>query len=225
MSEEPIELGYIHESLRPLARPVAELLPHPRNARRHPKRNIDEIESSLREHGQTRVAVVTNRPMLLAGSEQSPAGTLLIGNGMMRAATERLKWSHLAVIEFKGSEVEARKLALRDNRTSELAEWDYEPLGLELGELADLGVVLDDIGWTKDEAAPLLEADFDPGTPDVDADPSGIGGDAKPGIKLTAAQRQVVDAAIEACRARCSNNALTAAECLAIICKAYSDGG
>ncbi len=145
-------LRWIHPDLVALARPVEELHAHPRNARRHPERNIAEIAASLREHGQTRVAVVTTRAMVLAGEERSPAGTVLVGNGMLRAATEILGWSHLAVIGFRGSPTAARKLALRDNRTSDLAEWETDALGLELRELQGFGVPLDDIGWTVEEA-------------------------------------------------------------------------
>ena len=221
------EFAYIHEDLRRLAVPVARLLPHPRNARRHPKRNIDEIAASLLDHGQIRAAIEIGRPMVLAGDAPSPIGTLLVGNGMLAAARDRLQWSHLAVLWFTGSDIEARKLALRDNRTSELAEWDYEPLGLELRELGDLGVNLDDVGWNPDEAAPLLEADFTPRPPSGDGatgSKGGVGGSAMPGIHLTTEQRDVVDTAVDECRRRRQNNALTAAECLAIICKEFVDG-
>lgn len=225
----PLVYPWIHRDLQHLAQPVERLVFHARNARRHPKRNLDEIEASLKDHGQVRAAIITTRPMILAGDVVSPPGTLLVGNGMVRAARERLGWTHVAVLGFAGSEVEARKLALRDNRTSELAEWDYEPLGLELRELGEMGVVLDEIGWTPDEAAPLLEADFNPGAPGTGTgsgtNGGGVGGSAKPGIHLTDPQRQAVDRGVEACRRKKNNPALTTAECLALICQEYADAG
>lgn len=229
--EPPLAYPWIHRDLQHLAKPVGQLKPHGRNARRHPKRNLDEIAASLKDHGQVSAAIVTTRPMILFGDTVSPAGTLLVGNGMYRAATEVLKWSHVAVLGFAGTEVEARKLALRDNRTSELAEWDYEPLGLELRELGELGVELDDIGWSPDEAAPLLEAEFNPGAPGGGAGgggaggSGGVGGSAKPGIHLTDAQRLVIDRACDDCRRRRNTPALTQAECLAIIAQDYLDAG
>ena len=142
---------WIHCNLQHLARPIGQLHFHPRNARRHPKRNLDEIEASLREHGQVSAAIVTTRPMVLHADVESPAGTILVGNGRVRVARERLGWSHVAVLGFAGTDVAARKLALRDNRTSELAEWDAEQLGLELHELAAVDVDLEAIGWRDDE--------------------------------------------------------------------------
>lgn len=45
-------LGYIAEPLRSLAVPIAELNADPANARRHPERNMEAIEASLRGWGQ-----------------------------------------------------------------------------------------------------------------------------------------------------------------------------
>ncbi len=174
-AEPALAYPWIHRELQQLARPVGQFRVHPRNARRHPKRNLDEISASLREHGQVQALIVTTRPMVLHGDVTSPPGTILVGNGRFRAATQNLGWTHIAVLGFTGSDIDARKLALRDNRTSELAEWDYEPLGLELREIGDLGIDLDAIGWTPDEAAPLLEADFNPGGP-TGSDPGGGAG-------------------------------------------------
>ena len=162
---------WIHPDLRQLAQPIGELTPHPRNARRHSARNIAAITESLREHGQVRAAVVTTKPLALAGRARAPAGTVLIGNGMLQAALD-LGWSHLACIPFAGSATEARKLALRDNRTAELGEWEPEALGADLGDLRSLDVDLGLLGWDPGDLVGLL-----------DDSPAGGGGD-DPGAQV-----------------------------------------
>ena len=166
---------WIHPDLRQLARPIGELTPHPRNARRHSGRNIAAITESLREHGQVRAAVVTTKPLALAGRARAPAGTVLIGNGMLHAALD-LGWSHLACLPFAGSATEARKLVLRDNRTAELGEWEPEALGADLGDLRSLDVDLGLLGWDPGDLVGLLD----------DAPAGGSGDDPGPQVDRAA---------------------------------------
>lgn len=190
-------LNWIHPSLRKLAVPIERLVPHPRNAKRHPKVNLEEIRASLVEHGQLRAGIVTQRPMVLHKDVKSPANTVLVGNGMLAAAKE-LGWTHLAVLPFDGDDVAARKIALRDNRTSERGVWDFEALSLELRELNAIGVDLTPIGWTPDEAEPLLLAEWSPPPVDENAE-SGLATSAakKIGVvKFTPDQWKIVQAAI-----------------------------
>lgn len=94
---EPIELGYIAEALRPLAVPIGELVEDPRNARKHSEANLGAIAASLERFGMVKPVVVNRRN-----------NQVVAGNGAVMAA-RRLGWSHVA---------------LADNRTAELAEWD-----------------------------------------------------------------------------------------------------
>jgi ParB-like chromosome segregation protein Spo0J len=105
---------------------LTNLKPDSKNARKHTPRNIGMIEQALREVGAARSIVIDEN------------GTVLAGNATIEAASaagiERVR-----VIETDGKEIVAvrrtgltpeqkTRLALYDNRTAELAEWDLNVL-------------------------------------------------------------------------------------------------
>lgn len=149
---------------------VTNLVPDSRNARKHNQRNIAAIKESLTRFGQVKPIVVSRS-----------TGHIVAGNGTFRAAQE-LGWSHLSVVYVQGTEAELRALALADNRTAELAEWDFEELTAQVQELGVDSLL--DLGWKDYELQPLLQAQWTP--PAVDdnyqapqpkpARPSGGGG-------------------------------------------------
>jgi len=121
--ETPAEgLMHIAERLRPFARQVSKLKHDPANARKHGPKNSAAIRASLSEHGQVKPIVILKD------------GTVIAGNGTLDAAVN-LGWSHLAVVEFAGDEQAARRFAIQDNRTAELAEWDDVELSRLLAEM------------------------------------------------------------------------------------------
>jgi ParB-like chromosome segregation protein Spo0J len=128
--------------------PLSSLTPDPRNARRHDARNLALIEAALREVGAARSVVVDED------------GTILAGNATVHAA-EQVGLQRVRIVEADGSELVAvrrsgltqeqkRRLALLDNRSAELAEWDTEVLA-SLAEEVDLADL-----WEPDELAELL---------------------------------------------------------------------
>ena len=110
-------------SPRPLSvtyRTVESLRPDPRNARTHPKRQIEQIVGSIRAFGFT-------NPILA-----DPDGSLIAGHGRLRAAKE-LGLAEVPVIELAGlSEAQKKALRLADNKIALNAGWDLEILKLEL---------------------------------------------------------------------------------------------
>jgi hypothetical protein len=116
---------------------IAELHDDPANPRIHSAANIAAIRASLERFGQQRPVVVR------------PDGTIIAGNGTVQAARE-LGWTALSVHDFDGTAEEARAFAIADNRTAELAAWNWELLSEQLGELGEL------IDWTG-----FSEADLD----------------------------------------------------------------
>ena len=133
-----------NETIKRLLVDIDTLTLDPENARRD--HDVDAIAASLRKHGQQQVAVV------------SKDSRVLIGNGRIKAA-RKLKWSQFAVMVFTGNETEARSLSIRDNRTTELSEWDYEILLPQLEGLEHLGVDTVELGWTEDELASMFGKD------------------------------------------------------------------
>lgn len=126
---------------------LSDLKEDSRNARRHGARNLESIKQSLDTLGQQKPIVVKD-------------GIIIAGNGTFRAARE-LGWDELAVVEFDGDEDAARDFAIADNRTAELAEWDYQVLGQEFKVASGKGRAL--IGWESFESEPLMNANWSPG--------------------------------------------------------------
>ena len=101
---------------------LASLEQDPRNARRHPERNLESIQASLNRFGQQKPIVV------------DADGVIVAGNGTF-AAAKALGWKSIDVVRTKLRGPEARAFAIADNRTAELAEWDAAELRKQLDEL------------------------------------------------------------------------------------------
>jgi ParB-like chromosome segregation protein Spo0J len=109
-------------------RPLGELIPDPRNARTHHKRQIDQIRASIEAFGFT-------NPVLA-----DPEGHIIAGHGRLQAA-RLMGLAELPVITLSGlSETQKRTLRIADNKIALNAGWDLEILQLELGELGSIDV-------------------------------------------------------------------------------------
>jgi hypothetical protein len=118
------DLSHIAEQLRPLAVRCDSLILDPANARKHPDDNLEAIKGSLRSFGQVKPIVVRE------GSR-----VVCCGNGTL-AAARALGMTHVAANIIPLSDTAAAALAIADNRTSELAEWDEETLKSLLATIA-----------------------------------------------------------------------------------------
>ena len=140
------------DSLTITYRPVGELLPDPRNARTHSKKQIEQIAASITEFGFT-------NPILA-----DPEGQLIAGHGRLLAA-KSLGLSDVPVVALKGlTEPQKRALRLADNKIALNAGWDVEILKLELSELATLDVDIDMTltGFSTGEIDVILDGQADP---------------------------------------------------------------
>lgn len=124
-------------------RPIGELKPDPKNVRTHTDRNIETIASSLRQFGQQKPIIVTEDGLIVAGN-----GT--------HAAAVMLEWTTLDCVVTHLKPAAARAYALADNRTAELAGWDFPDLTKELDSLKELGFDVESIGFSDDELIELL---------------------------------------------------------------------
>ncbi len=136
---------------------VASLKPMKGNARLHDQQNIDAIKASLEAHGQV-------EPLLVR-----QASSEVIGGSGRLAAMRALGWGECRVCRLDVDATEAAALALRLNRTAELASWDVSALTTILSELSGAGVDVPDVGWP----------DFDVGSagepPSLPAEPHPLG--------------------------------------------------
>lgn len=144
---------HVTAALRPLAvtyRPVDSLVPDPRNARTHPKRQIEQIVASIRSFGFT-------NPILI-----DPENAIIAGHGRLLAA-KAMALTDVPTIVLEGlGEAQKRALRLADNKIALSAGWDIDLLKLELGELATLDVDLSLTGFSTGEIDVVLTGAADP---------------------------------------------------------------
>lgn len=138
--------AHINPGLEHLSRPIEGLIPDPKNARKHGERNIKAVMESLMRYGQQKPIVVKDK-------------VVMAGNGTLEAA-KRLGWERIAVVDFHLERRHAGAYALADNRTAELAEWDFPVLSNQLSLFEQEGQLELGVMWTKDEYGNLKNADF-----------------------------------------------------------------
>ena len=131
-------------------RTVGSLKPDPRNARTHPKRQLEQIKASIKEFGFT-------NPILI--DEQ---GVIIAGHGRLRAAKEA-GLAEVPTIVLAGlTDGKKRALRLADNKIALGASWDLDLLKLELGDLADMDFDLGLTGFSAGEIDIALLGANDP---------------------------------------------------------------
>jgi ParB-like chromosome segregation protein Spo0J len=110
---------------------------NPNNARLHPEANIDAIKGSLAAYGQTKPLVVQRRTRIV-----------IAGNGTLEAARQ-LGWTEIAVTWVNFHAGKAIGYSLADNRTAELARWDYDAVA-RVSELVEDAQMIEQ-GWSQDD--------------------------------------------------------------------------
>jgi DNA modification methylase len=149
---------------------IGDLTPDGRNARRHNPRNVGMIEAALREVGAARSIVVDENGVILAGNATIEAAAAA---GIERVITVDADGETIIAVRRSNlTDEQKKKLALWDNRTAELAEWDPAVLD-ELSTELDLnGMFYDDelAGILADLAKPVPLTDSD-AVPEPPADP------------------------------------------------------
>jgi len=141
--------------------PIDQLVPDPKNARRHVKTQIGKIAKSIQSFG-------FNVPILV------DAGlNIIAGHGRLLAA-KRLGWREVPTIQLGHlSDAQRRAFMIADNRLTEIASWDDRLLALQLKELAgvELDFDLDSIGFEMAEIdlriESLTQGSSGPGEPPV----------------------------------------------------------
>ena len=139
-------------SLAVTYRPIGTLRPDPRNARTHPKQQVDQIVASIRQFGFV-------NPILT-----DPDGRIIAGHGRLMAA-KAMGLAEVPTIHIHGlSEAQKRALRIADNKIALGAGWDLDVLKVELAELGslDLGFNLSVTGFSTGELDIILNGTADP---------------------------------------------------------------
>jgi DNA modification methylase len=102
-----------------------KLVPNPRNARVHSKKQINQIKESIREFGFLNPVLIDGNNMIVSGHARVDAAKAL---GLREIPCVRI--DHL-------SEMEARAYCVADNKHSDNSQFDQELLNLEINEIAE----------------------------------------------------------------------------------------
>ena len=131
-------------------RTVGSLKPDPRNARTHPKRQLEQIKASIKEFGFTNPVLIDEQSVIIAG------------HGRLRAAKEA-GLAEVPTIVLAGlTDGQKRALSLADNKIALSASWDLDLLKLEFGDLAGMNFDLGLTGFSVGEIDIALSGANDP---------------------------------------------------------------
>jgi len=121
-------------------RKVSDLTPYIRNARKHPKEQVEQIAASIKEFGWT-------APILVDGDNG-----IIAGHGRL-AAAKHLKMQEVPVIELSGlTPAQKRTYLIADNQLAIEAGWDFDVLRIEVKDLELTGFDLNLLGFADVDA-------------------------------------------------------------------------
>lgn len=131
------------------------LIPYEFNNKKHEQKQIDRLANSIKEFG-------FNQPLVIDENN-----IILVGHGRLLAA-QKLGLTEVPVLTKSGlTELQKKAYRILDNKLSDDADWDYNNLELEIGNLEDEGFPIEE--WGLDEFAlehglnqpEAVEDDFD----------------------------------------------------------------
>ena len=136
---------------------IADIKPYPNNPRINDDA-VDAVVASIREFGFRQPIVVDTELVIVCGHTRYKAALKL---GLKKVPV------HIAK-DLTPEQIKAYRIA--DNKTAELAEWNYDLLPIELGELQALNYDMTLLGFDPDDLAQLL----DPGVTEGLVDPDDV---------------------------------------------------
>jgi DNA modification methylase len=147
------------ETLRIELRDIASIRPYPNNPRLNDDA-VDAVAASLKEYGWRQPIVVDADGVIICGHTRFKAAQKL---GLEKVPVHVAK-------DLSPEQIKAYRIA--DNQTASLAEWNYDLLPIELGELQAANYDLGLLGFDQDELAKLLGGDLQEGLTDPDEVPA-----------------------------------------------------
>ncbi|MCL6546732.1 MAG: ParB N-terminal domain-containing protein [Bryobacteraceae bacterium] len=139
--------------------PLSKVKPYPNNPRLNDDA-VDAVAASLREFGFRQPIVVDTEGVIICGHTRWKAAQKL---GLEKVPVHVAK-------DLSPEQIKAYRIA--DNQTASLAEWDYDLLPIELGELQAANYDLGLLGFDQDELAKLLGGELQEGLTDPDDVPA-----------------------------------------------------
>jgi len=139
-------------------RPIDAIQPYPGNPRVNDDA-VDAVAASLKEFGFRQPIVIDAEGVIIAGHTRWKAAKKL---GLTKVPV------HVAT-DLTPEQAKAYRIA--DNKTGELAEWNFDLLPIELKDLQQADYDLGVLGFDDEELAKLLNGDVAEGLTDPDAIP------------------------------------------------------
>ena len=189
--------------------PASDLRPNPKNWRTHPTAQKDALRGVLSEIGLADACL----------ARELPDGSLMLIDGHLRAET--LGDGDVPVLILDVNEAEADKLLATLDPLAAMAEKDAGQLASLLGTLKEQEDTLAALVWPDYIIDPLLSADWTP--PEPGEMPTKEQKSEQDVLRLTAEQRETIDAAIAKCREFNEDDSLTDSQCIELVCQEYLD--
>ena len=139
-------------------RDIGSIFPYDKNPRFNDGA-VDAVAASLKEFGFRQAIVVDGDGIIVCGHTRLKAAQKL---GLTKVPVHVAK-------DLTPEQVKAFRIA--DNKTSDLSDWDYDILPIELSELQDAGFDLELLGFDEKELLKLMAAEPTEGLTDDDAVP------------------------------------------------------
>jgi len=134
-------------NLAVVVRPLADLKPNPRNARKHSPEQIAQIAELIKRYGWTNPVLIDEDDVIIAGHGRVAAGQSI---GLDDGPTIKLAGL---------SEREKRELMLADNKIALNSTWNMDTLRAELTQLRGDGSDLAALGFAPAELDKLMPAE------------------------------------------------------------------
>lgn len=137
-------------------RPVADLAPYARNARKHSDAAVARLVSIIEEMGWTS-PILVDEDGIVAGHKRRLAALAIYGKGgaIRLPSGQQLPDGMVPTLDVTGwTEAQRRAYILADNQTTLESEWDGETLRLELSWLEGSGI---EMGLTGFDGAALTK--------------------------------------------------------------------
>ncbi len=156
---------------------IRDLVGDPKNRRKHNPRNVGMVVDALHKVGAARSIVIDEDNVILAGNGVIDAAGEA---GITKVQVVDVDGSTIVAVRRKGlTDQQKRELAIYDNRTAELADWNLEQIRADMAAGEDLSAF-----FHEDELAALLaseQVEVVAGQTDPDAVPDERATDIKAG--------------------------------------------
>lgn len=131
---------------------IKDLVPDPKNRRKHNPRNIGMVVDALHQVGAARSIVIDEHNVVLAGNGVTEAAAEA---GITKVKVVEADGNELVAVRRRGlTDEQKRALAIYDNRTGELAEWNPAQLEADAADGLEMRAF-----FTEDELSDILATD------------------------------------------------------------------